>query len=97
MIEHNPLLNPNDKVSLFQNACEINGAACLEIYGSPTLVTAFNGEFSFRVQFAQDDGSILERGPCCGGIGPTETSFLITVKEVSPGDFLVMDTPVYFP
>ena len=97
MIEHNPDLDPSDKAALLRGACEINGAACLEIYGSPTLETVSNGEFSFRVQFARDDGSILERGQCCGGSGPTENSFLITVKEVSPSEFVVMSSPIYLP
>jgi hypothetical protein len=97
MVEHNPTVDPSNHATLFQNACEINGAQCLEISGIPILDRASDSEYIFLVGFMREDGSIYSRGPCCGGTQPPERSFSFLVKQVSEGIFLVMDTPVYAP
>lgn len=97
MIEHNPTIDPSNHEVLFQNACEINGAQCLEISGIPILNRASGSDYAFHVEFVREDGSIYSRGPCCGGPQPPQRSFSFLVMQTSGGEFRVMDTPVYAP
>jgi hypothetical protein len=97
--EHNPGIDPIDRAALFQNACTVNGAQCLEVRRSKLIERPSPAEFRFVVQFSNDDGSPLPICPCCGGAGEesNQTDFIYNVRLVCTGDYLVMELPVYMP
>ena len=100
MIDHNPSLNPADHASLMRNACGINGAQCLEVENAQLASQPAPGQFTFSVQFQQQDGSLYVRGPCCGASetdDPPQSVFLLTVSKTPDGSFLVLDMPPYSP
>jgi DNA-binding CsgD family transcriptional regulator len=108
MLEHNPEMDPNDHAALLQNACTINGAQCLRIFSAgPTSAGPYESyelanqfEFTYQVEFADDDGTRFVLGPCCGANAtdsPPQSIFYFTVVKVEPGRFLVMDMPPYAP
>jgi hypothetical protein len=100
MIGHNESVSPADHVSLMRNACEINGAQCLEVENAKLNNQPAPGQFTFSLRFRQQDGTIYSRGPCCGASEsdePPQSTFLLTVKKTPDGSFLVMDMPPYSP
>ena len=100
MIGHNESVSPADHVSLMRNACEINGAQCLEVENAKLNNQPAPGQFTFSLQFRQQDETIYTRGPCCGASEsdePPRSTFLLTVKKTPDGSFLVMDMPPYSP
>jgi hypothetical protein len=56
MIENNPSLDPKEHASLLQNACEINGYQCLAVKRIELNEFVSPAEFTFRVEFMNDDG-----------------------------------------
>ena len=99
LVEINPDLDPDDHVTLLQNACQVNGFQCLDV-----RVVTFNeltskGEYIFTVEFENPDGSLFELGSCCGETPTTSPQFQFEyrVVESSDGSFLVLDLPVYVP
>ena len=99
LVEMNPDLDPDDHVTLLQNACQVNGFQCLDV-----RVVTFNeltskGEYIFTVEFENPDGSLFELGACCGETPTTSPQFQFEyrVVESDEGTFLVLDLPVYVP
>ena len=95
----NPELDPDATASLLQNGCPANGFQCL-----PVKIATFNeltpkGEYVFTVQFNNPDGSLFERGACCGEEPTTPSAFEFTYHVVKGGDgqFRVLELPVYVP
>jgi len=100
MIGHNPGLDPANQPALFQAACTLNGAICLEaaLIQPVEEQEPISGEFSFQVTFQNEDGSLLVLGPCCGAPeGDTQSEFSFHVRETAEDHFQVMDLPVYQP
>jgi len=100
MIDHNPSINPADHASLMKNACEINGAQCLEVENAQLIGQTTPGQFTFSLQFQQQDGALYVRGPCCGASEtdePAQSLFPVSVKKTPEGTFLVLDMPPYSP
>lgn len=100
MRDHNPDIDPDDHAALFQNACTVNGAQCLEIQNVTLLAQPSPAEYQFTVVFSKDDGSIFARGPCCGDDDHSsieQTEFIYTVRLECTGKYFVMETPVYLP
>jgi hypothetical protein len=100
MRDHNPSIDPDDHAALFHNACTVNGAQCLKVLGVTLLGQPSPMEYQFAVKFANDDGSIFGRGPCCGeeddGQFPQE-EFIYTVRLECTGRYRVAEMPVYLP
>lgn len=100
MQDHNPSIDPDDRAALFRNACTVNGAQCLKVHGVTLLGQPSPMEYQFAVQFANEDGSIFGRGPCCGeedsGQFPEE-EFIYTVRLECTGKYVVAEMPVYLP
>ncbi len=95
----NPAMDANDHVSLVMTGCEMNGWRCLKIKDVITQKQTSPADFEFVVQFANDNGTLFKRGPCCGATEeemPTETDFKYSVKKEG-GNFQVMTDPVYTP
>jgi len=95
----NPNIAISDHVALIKNGCEVNGLQCLKIKSVINQQQVSSGEFKFTVQFANSDGTLFERGPCCGLTEeqmPTTTSLEYVVKKVN-NNFLVTTGPVYIP
>ena len=100
MRDHNPGIAPDDYAALFQNACTVNGAQCLKVRRVTFLEQPSPAEFRFVVQFANEDGSLFWRGPCCGDDRPEmqrQDEFIYTVRIECTGRYLVMELPVYLP
>lgn len=100
MIDHNPNILPEDHAALFQNACTINGAQCLQVRSLVLEEKISNSKFVYRVEFQNADGSLFVFGPCCGDNDPnteSQSSFLFEVVKNNEGKFLVMDMVPYLP
>jgi hypothetical protein len=100
LIENNTDVSPKDHAKLLENACRINGFQCLDILSAKLEKEISATEFSFRVEFQNEDGTLFVRGPCCGGNAtdfPPESSFRFTVIKDKDGEFMVMDLPPYVP
>lgn len=96
----NPLLEPDDYIGLFKNACTINGFVCdLKVRNLVWEIQLSGADFRFTLELENPDGSLFSLGPCCGGSPeefPPLTQFDFRVKKVE-GKFLVQDLPVYIP
>ena len=100
MIDHNPGLDPADLPALFEAACTVNGAVCLETASIQPLAVkeSVTGEYAFKITFQNQDGSLFVLGPCCGAPeGETHSEFTFHVRKTSENHFQVMDLPVYQP
>jgi hypothetical protein len=100
LIENNTNIQPNNHAALLENACTINGYQCLEVKTVMLEKNISPTEFTFAVEFLNEDGSLFMRGPCCGGNEtdfPAQSSFTFTVIRDDEGNFLVMDLPPYVP
>lgn len=98
-IQNNPDVDPSDYAALLKAACEQNGFNCLKVRDIVEEEQVSATEFKFMVQFTAKDGSLFERGPCCGATEeehPIEREFeVVVVKEA--GNFLVTTQPPYVP
>ncbi len=100
MIDHNPSIDPDNHAALFQNACTINGAQCLEVRSADLQKKVSATEFIFQVEFQNPDSSLFVRGSCCGGNEtdfPPQSIFLFKVIKNDEDKFLVMDMVPYTP
>lgn len=100
MLDHNPGLDPEDYAGLHRNACEINGAQCLEVRRATLLDQPTPTEFRFVIEFSNEDGSLFTRGGCCGENsinGSPEAEFIYTSRLECTGEYRVMELPVYLP
>jgi len=96
----NPLVDPNDHQTLFNNGCTLNGYACLKVMDVTLKEQKSATEFVFTVKFQNADGTPFIQGPCCGQTeaeSPSKPSFDITVSQNAAGQFVVMDMPPYVP
>jgi hypothetical protein len=96
----NPTIDPDDHATLFENACTVNGAQCLEVRQSTLLDQPSPTEFRFSVEFSNADGSLYSRGPCCGddnANNPDQTEFIYTVRLACTGDYQILELPVFGP
>jgi len=94
----NPDVDEDDYAALFKRGCTSNGLRCLRIKTIVRKEEVSPTEFTFTVEFINDDGTLFERGPCCGTEEkePPQTLFPFTVKKVD-GRLLVQEMPVYVP
>jgi hypothetical protein len=100
MRDHNPEIDPDDHAALFQSACTINGAQCLQVRRATLRKAGSPVEFQFAVEFANDDGSLFTTASCCGGKernSKHRTEFIYTVRMECTGEFKVLDPPIYLP
>jgi hypothetical protein len=98
--DSNPLLDPQDHVTLLTNGCEMNGLQCLRVKRIVDENVVSLAEYQFTVEFLNQDGSLFVLGPCCGGNAtdfPPESQFAYTVIRNCAGEFLVTELPVYVP
>ncbi len=92
-------VSPADRITLFKNGCEMNGWQCLKVKKILKTEKISDTETKFTVQFQNNDGSLFERGPCCGSTeeqDPTQREFTYNVKKTKNG-FMVMNEPLYVP
>ncbi|HET7011731.1 MAG TPA: hypothetical protein VFI11_13225 [Anaerolineales bacterium] len=93
----NPDLEPSDRAGLLERWCRQNGGVCLPVQTIVDVAPAERG-FTFVVQFANEDGSTFEIGPCCGeeDTGQRTRDFTYTVIPAGDG-FVVLELPPYVP
>jgi hypothetical protein len=95
----NPTIATDNYISLWEDACTINGFQCLEIKQVLKEYQDDQGVFHFLVQFKQRNGDLLKVGPCCGADAaqvPSLSQFEYRVIR-RQGKFLVQDLPVLEP
>jgi hypothetical protein len=96
----NPQVDPNDHARLFENGCKSNGLQCLKIRKITTTQQLSVDEHKFTVEFANQDGTLFQQGPCCGASEtqqPVKTQFDYTVRKVNDDRYQVEELPVYVP
>lgn len=99
MVDWNPEVAPNDHLTLWENACNMNGLQCLKLR-SAILREEKANKYVFTVEFSNPDGSMFVRGPCCGATEtemPSVSQFDYLVQKDAEGQFKVADLPVYIP
>ncbi len=95
----NPNINEKNYQELLKNGCQANGLQCLKIKEIVNSEQTSAVDFNFKVEFMNSDGTLFERGPCCGATEeemPTQSAFDYQVKK-EDGDYKVMTLPVYIP
>ncbi len=89
------ILNPNeisdDPVMLFEDACNLDGFLCLNVYEITAAEKTAPHEYSFEVIFESEDGSIYKHRSSDGGF---ITEFPYTVIEQN-GRFYVEQLPIH--
>ena len=96
---YNPDIQPENHEALLDAGCRYNGLQCLKVREIVKTEQLSPTEFGLTVEFANPDGSLFQRGPCCGedpAQSPPESQFAYTVVK-SDGKFLVQELPVYVP
>lgn len=92
-------MDENDFAGLLKNGCEMNGLQCLKVKNIVEQQQVSPVEFKFVVQFANEDGLLFKRGPCCGATEeqmPTKTNFEFVIKLVNDR-YMVASQPVHVP
>jgi len=100
LTQMNPNLPATDHPALWKKACQSNGFQCLKIKEIVSSEKVDDDTFSFVVRFANADGSLFVRNPCCGEdltTTPPVSEFTYEVRRNAEGKFQVMDTPPYVP
>lgn len=100
MLANNPDTAPGDYAGLLRNACTLNGIQCLRVKSAQLDRQVSEKEFVFEVEFLNADGALFVLGPCCGADetdSPPQSVFYLTVVQVEPDRFAVMDMPPYVP
>lgn len=100
LLSMNPEIPPKEVVSLWQNACEINGFQCLQARSVSLEEQISITEWKFLVEFTDINGSLFTLGPCCGADAdemPPQTQFEFIVRKTGGGEFLVMTMPIFMP
>jgi hypothetical protein len=100
MITQNPDIDSANHPALLQNACKINGYQCLEVKRIELDQVVSPTEYTFSVEFMNDDGTLFILGPCCGGNetdSPPKSSFVFKVIKDKQDNFMVIDMPPYMP
>lgn len=87
-------LNPDDAsnhADLLKDACTQNGYQCLTVKSVTGAEAVDSDTYTFRVEFTQDDGSLLVRPSDQAGVD--SFVFPFTVKQVE-GHYLVQELPI---
>lgn len=95
----NPSIDENDRVTLWRNACTINGFQCLPIDQVLSVEKFSLNEYFMLVEFQNPDGSLFVLGPCCGANEeemPPVSQFDVYIIERG-GEFFVTSLPVLVP
>jgi hypothetical protein len=91
-------VNPDDEVALMEAACTYQ-LQCMEILNVVNGEQISDTEFTFTVEFANEDGTLFVLGPCCGSDEtemPPVSQFEYRVEMMS-SEFFVHGSPVYVP
>ncbi len=87
----------NDLPAWLERGCNQNGLVCLLPRSLTYTGPDADGALQFMIEFSNPDGTLFQRGPCCGEeTGPIETSFLYRVMQ-QDGVWLALDLPPYVP
>lgn len=87
----------NDLPAWLERGCTQNGLNCLPARSLTYRGPDAEGALQFLVEYNNKDGTLFQRGPCCGEeTGPITTSFLMRARQ--QGDmWQVLDLPPYIP
>ncbi len=87
----------NDLPAWLARGCNQNGLVCLLPRSLTYIGPDADGALQFVVEFNNPDGTLFQRGPCCGEeTGPVESAFLYRVVQ-QDDLWLVLDLPPYVP
>jgi hypothetical protein len=90
-----PSADEENHVLLLEVACETNGFICMEIYEVVSSTKIKEGEYSFIVQFKNNDGE-LHALPAMGEGGLEEDITDHTIIVIGSGDSYKVTTPLIF-
>ena len=90
-----PSIDEADHVMLLEEACETYGFVCMEIYEVVSSEKNEEGEYSFTVQFKNNDGK-LHALPAMGEDGLEEDITDHTIIVMGSGDSYKVTTPLIF-
>lgn len=77
--------------------CKFNGFQCLPVRSISPAKPDDRGGFQFWVEFSNPDGTLFQRGPCCGEEpGPLQSRFLMSVIK-NGNEWKAVDLPPYVP
>jgi hypothetical protein len=97
LIQNNPDVDPKDLPALLERACLQNGHVCLPVREVLHSQAVRTGEYRFVVTFTHPDGSLFQRGPCCGDDSALPQAEFEYIVKLVDGKYLVMDLPPYVP
>ena len=87
----------NDLPAWLERGCTQNGLMCLTPRSLTYRGPDADGALQFLVEYNNPDGTLFQRGPCCGDeSGATETNFLVRARQ-QDDLWLVLDLPPYVP
>jgi hypothetical protein len=98
LADWNPDVPANQHAQLFAAACE-RQLQCLEVSRVVYARAVSASQFELTVEFKNEDGTLFERGPCCGATEaemPPMSQFTYTVEKIG-GVLRVHGLPVYVP
>src|SRR5215212_8151818 len=98
LAQWNPDVPANHYGQLLASACELQ-LRCLEVRRVVSAKAISGSQFDFVVEFSNEDGTLFERGPCCGATEkqmPTVRQFAYSVEQRN-GEMRVKGLPVYVP
>jgi hypothetical protein len=80
----------------FARTCAGTFRCDLELHQVREFEVADPTRVLLRVTLQERNGTLFQRGPCCGEEGEPQNEFEFTVRKRS-GDFFVEDLPIYIP
>jgi hypothetical protein len=94
---NNPDIASDNRAALLERYCTRNGGVCLPVR-EVKHVEGSSIYLSVEVTLSNQDGSLFERGPCCGqtDTGQKVSVFKVQAQSVN-GTFMVLDLPPYIP
>jgi hypothetical protein len=94
---NNPDIAPSNRPALLERYCTRNGGVCLPVREIKNIEGS-SIDLTVEVTLSNKDGSLYERGPCCGEVdtGQRESVFKVQTQSFN-GTFMVLDLPPYVP
>jgi hypothetical protein len=99
LLSFNPDIAADDRASLWENGCKINGLQCLRIRTINYSGRNESGAYIFELEFNAPEGDLFVVESCCDENQSTtfQSKFEYRVAVDKDGNFQVLDLPVYLP
>ena len=98
LLSFNPDIAADDRESLWENGCKINGLQCLPVRTINYLGQNDVGEYIFELEFNTPQGDLFVLESIDENQVPAvQSKFEYRVAEDNDGNFQVLNLPVYLP